>query len=219
MGLSGLPGFGCLFIFPLFGKLSIIVSNIFSCPFFLSSSGTSITQKYMEPLTLSQRSLKLFSFLFSLFQILLCFRYFHHSIFQLTDLFFFFFFFACLFASVILLLIPSSVLFHLSYCAFHLCFLFSSPTISLLKFASVFLICGFILCICASILFLTFWITFAFITLSFFQANLAPSFVACSSVVSFSLTDCVMVSADCRAAFPLACRVGTQRVEWDQCFE
>ena len=112
MRLSGLPGFGCLFISPLLGKFSIIIfSNIFLCFFFLSSSGTSIIQ-ILEPLILSQRSLKLFSFLFSLFQILLCFRYFHHSIFRLTYLAFF----VCLFAFVILLLVPFSVLLHLLLC-------------------------------------------------------------------------------------------------------
>ena len=120
MGLSGLPGFGCLFISPLLGKFSIIIfSNIFLCFFFLSSSGTSISQ-ILEPLKLSQRSLKLFSIPFSLSQILLCFRYFHHSIFQLTYLAFF----VCLFTSVILLLVPSNVLFHL--------LLWFSPLLSIL---------------------------------------------------------------------------------------
>ena len=129
MRLSGLPGFGCLFISPLLGKFSIIIfSNIFLCFFFLSSSGTSIIQ-ILEPLILSQRSLKLLSFLFSLFQILLCFRYFHHSIFQLTYLAFF----VCLHL-LFCYWFPLAYCF-ICYCAFHHCFLFSSSAISLLKFS------------------------------------------------------------------------------------
>ena len=48
--------------FPILGKFSAIISSsIFSCPFFLSSSGTPVIQM-LGHLTLSQRSLKLFSF-------------------------------------------------------------------------------------------------------------------------------------------------------------
>ena len=54
--------------FPILGKLStIIVSSILSCPFFLSySSGTPMI-RMLGHLTLSQMSLRLYSFLFILF--------------------------------------------------------------------------------------------------------------------------------------------------------
>ena len=73
--------------FPILGKfLTIISSNIFSYPLILSSSSqTPMIQ--MLCLMLSQRSLRLFSFLLILF-FLLRFIYFHHSIFQLTCLLF-----------------------------------------------------------------------------------------------------------------------------------
>ena len=67
--------------------LTIISSDIFSHPFFFSSSGTLIIQM-LVCLMLFQRSLRLFSFPFIVFFILLCFSCFHHSIFQLTYPFF-----------------------------------------------------------------------------------------------------------------------------------
>ena len=71
--------------FSMFGKfLTISSSNIFSYPYFFSSSGSPIIWMLVH-LVLSQRSLRLFSFLFSLFFfILLCFSYFYHSVCQLT---------------------------------------------------------------------------------------------------------------------------------------
>ena len=86
--------------FPLLGNFSTIFSlNIFSDPFFFSSSsGTPIIRMLML-LVLSQRPLRLSSILFF---ILLLGSYFHHSIFQLTYLFF------CLSHSA---MIPSSVFF------------------------------------------------------------------------------------------------------------
>ena len=93
--------------FPILRMFSAVISsNIFSCPFLLSS-GTPLIQM-LGWLTLSQRSLKLLSFLFILFVCLffpLCFIYFYHSIFQLTYLFFCF----------TLLLVPSRV-FLICYC-------------------------------------------------------------------------------------------------------
>ena len=70
--------------FPILGKFSTLISSsIFSWPFFLSS-GTPMIQM-LGCLTLSQRSLRLSSFLFILFFFFpLCFIYFHHSIFHLT---------------------------------------------------------------------------------------------------------------------------------------
>ena len=71
--------------------LTIISSNIFSCHFPLSSSGTSMIWM-LESLTLSQMSLSLFTFPFILFFFLLffplCFIYFHHSILYLNYTFF-----------------------------------------------------------------------------------------------------------------------------------
>ena len=72
--------------FPILGKFSTIISSsIFSWPFFLSSSfGTPMIQM-LGHLTLSQRSLRLSSFL--LFRFLffpLCLIYFNQSIFYLT---------------------------------------------------------------------------------------------------------------------------------------
>ena len=100
--------FGTLVFFNLGGcflphlrkLLTIISSNIFSCPYFLSSSGTLMIWM-LGYLTLSQRSLSLSLFNFILFLFSFCFIYFHHSIFQPLVL---------SFASVILLLISSRVL-------------------------------------------------------------------------------------------------------------
>ena len=85
MGFLGLYGIS----FPILGKfLTIISSNIFSYPFYLSSSsGTSIIQMLMC-LILLQLSLRLSSFLFILFSLFYCFSYFHHFIFLLTYPFF-----------------------------------------------------------------------------------------------------------------------------------
>ena len=61
--------------FPILGKFSTFISsNIFSCPFLLSSSSGTPMIQMVECLTLSQRSLRLSSFLFILF----FFIYFHH---------------------------------------------------------------------------------------------------------------------------------------------
>ena len=73
--------------FPIFEKFFIIISSsIFLCPFFLSSfsSGTPMFQM-VGRLKLSQRSVRLSSFLLFFFSSLL---YFHHSISHLTYLFF-----------------------------------------------------------------------------------------------------------------------------------
>jgi len=68
--------------FPISGNFSTIISSSsFSCPFFLSSSGTPIIQ-ILICLTLSQLSLRLSSFILIIFH--LYFIYFHHSIFHLT---------------------------------------------------------------------------------------------------------------------------------------
>ena len=57
--------------FPILGmSLTIIFSSIFSCPFFLSSSGTPMI-RMLEHLMLSWRSLRFSSFVFILFSFLL----------------------------------------------------------------------------------------------------------------------------------------------------
>ena len=69
--------------FPILGKfLTVISSNNFSCIFFVSSSSGTPMIQMLGPLTLSQRSLRLSSFLLILFSSLV--HYFHHSIFHLT---------------------------------------------------------------------------------------------------------------------------------------
>ena len=58
--------------FPILGKFSTIISSsIFSCPFFLSSSSGTPMIQMLGHLTLSQRSLRLSSFLLILFASLL----------------------------------------------------------------------------------------------------------------------------------------------------
>ena len=66
MDLFGFPGLGWLF--PMLGKFLTIISNIFSYPFFFSSSGIFIIQVLVH-LMLSHRSLRLSSFLFILFSL------------------------------------------------------------------------------------------------------------------------------------------------------
>ena len=86
-----LPGILCTsstwvaIYFPMLGKFSTIISsNIFSGPFSLSSpSGTPIMRMLVH-LMLSQRSLRLSSFFFTLFHG----SEFHHSVFQVTSPFF-----------------------------------------------------------------------------------------------------------------------------------
>ena len=92
--------------FPILGKFS----TIFSCPLFLSSSGTPMSQM-LGHLTLSQRSLRLSSsLLIPFFFFPLCFIYFHHSIFHLTYPIF------CLSYSTVGSLQSA---FDLSYCIMH----------------------------------------------------------------------------------------------------
>ena len=68
LGFFGLGGY----FFPLLGKFwTITSSNIFPCPFFLSSSSGTPMISMLEHLTLSQRSLRLSSLLVILFSSLL----------------------------------------------------------------------------------------------------------------------------------------------------
>ena len=85
-GTLGFLDLGGYFL-PNLGKFSTIISSsIFSQPFFLSSSSGTPMIRMLGHLALSQRSLRLSSFLLILFFFLfpLCFIYFHHSIFHLT---------------------------------------------------------------------------------------------------------------------------------------
>ena len=69
--------------FPILGKFSAIISSSnFSWPFFLSSSSGTPMIQMLGHFTLSQRPLRLSSFLLILFS--LCFIYLHHFIFYLT---------------------------------------------------------------------------------------------------------------------------------------
>ena len=72
--------------FPILGKFSTIISlSVFSWPFFLSSSSGIHIIRMLGHLILSQRCLRLSSFLSVLsFFCHLCFIYFQHSIFHLT---------------------------------------------------------------------------------------------------------------------------------------
>ena len=94
--------------FPILGKFSTIISSsIFSWPFFLPSSSGTPTIRMLGHLTLSQRSLRLSSFL------LILFSFFPSASFISTILSS-----TCLIlssASVLLVLVPSGV-FNLSYC-------------------------------------------------------------------------------------------------------
>ena len=97
--------------FPILGKFStIIFSSIFSWPFFLSSSSGTPMIQMLGHLTLSQRSLRLSSFILTFFFFPLCFIYFHHCIFHLTYPIF------CLSYSTVGFL---QSVFDLSYCIIH----------------------------------------------------------------------------------------------------
>ena len=92
--------------------LTIISSNIFSDPFSFSSSSGAPIIRMLVYLMLSQRSLRLSSFLFILFS-LFCYSAVISTILSSSSL-------IHSSASVILLLIPSSVFFN--YCVVHHCF-------------------------------------------------------------------------------------------------
>ena len=147
--------------FPMLGKFSTIISsNIFSDPFFFSSSsGTPIIQM-LVCLVLSQRSLRSFSIFFILFS-LLCSSAVISTILSSSSL-------IHSFASVILLLIPSSVFFISVIVLFFSVCLFFSSSRSLLNTSCIF-------SIYVSILFLRFWIIFTIITLNYFLCKLPIS--------------------------------------------
>ena len=149
---------------------------------------------------LSQRSLRLSSFLFTLFS-LFCSMAVISTILSSRSL-------ICSSASVILLLIPSSV-FFISLTVLFNCLFFSTSR-SLLN-------TSYMVLICATILFLRSWIIFTIITLNSFSGRLCistslvillgfylfPSSGTYSPALSFCLTfcDCDFCSAGCRVVF------------------
>ena len=156
--------------FPMLGKFLIIISsNIFSDPFFSSSSsGTPIIQM-LVCLMLSQRSLRLSSILFLLFSLFYSPPVIS-TILSSSSLI------HC-FASVTLLLIPSRI-FYISVIVLFItvCLLFSSSR-SLLNISCIF-----------SILFLTFWIIFTIVTPNSFSGRLSilSSFIWSCMFLPFS---------------------------------
>ena len=97
--------------FPILGTFSTIISSsIFPWSFFLSSSGTPMI-RVLGRLTLSQRSLRFYSFLLILFSFFL-YVSFISTILSSTSL-------ILSSASIILLLVPSRVFFYLFYCIIH----------------------------------------------------------------------------------------------------
>ena len=139
--------------------------------FYYSSSGTPIIRMLVH-LMLSQRSLRLLNSFHSFFFILLCGRYFHYFILQVTY---------PSSASVILLLIPSREFVISFIVLFIIVYLLFSSSRSLLNGPCIF-----------SILFPRFWITFTIITLNSFSGRLPISssfvwsdgFLPCSFICS-----------------------------------
>ena len=160
--------------FPILGKFSTIISSsIFSWPFFLfSSSGTPMIQM-LGCLTLSQRSLRLSSFLLIHFSFILS-DSFISTILSSNSL-------ILPSVSVILLLVPSRVFFksHLLCYSLYIDFFISSR--SLLNISCIFSIFVSRLFICNSILFSRFWIIFTIIIQNF----LSGRFPISSSLVWF----------------------------------
>jgi len=173
--------------FPILGKFSTIISSsIFSQPFFLSSSSGTPMFQMLGHLTLSQRSLRLSSFLLILFFFFpLCFIYFHHSIFHRTYSFF------CLSYSTVDSL--QSVFYLLLHNSLLIDFLISSR--SLLTISCIFSILVSRLFICNSILFSRFWIVFIIIILNSFSGRLpiSSSFVWFDGHLSCSFTCCIFL--------------------------
>ena len=150
--------------FPNLGKFSTIISpSIFSCPFFLSSSFGTLMIQILRCWALSQRSLRLSSFLLILFPPL-CLIYFHHSIFHLTYPLF------CLNYSTTGSL---QIAFDLSYFKlFIIGWLFFISSRSLLNISCIFSILVSSLFIFNSILLSIFWIFFTIIILNSFSSRL-----------------------------------------------
>ena len=126
--------------FPILGNFSTIISsNIFSCPFLLSSSGIPVILN-VGCLMLSQRCLRPSSLLLILFFFMVfCFSYFHQCIFQLTYLFL---------PQLLYCWFPP-VYFYSQLFIVHYCLFFNSSRSSL-NISYILLICASSLFICAS---------------------------------------------------------------------
>ena len=165
--------------------LTIFSSTIFSYPFLLSSSWTTMIRMLLC-LMLSLMSLRLSSLFLSFFFIVFCFSYFQHFIFQLTYPFF------CLSYSTVGSLQYIS---NLYYCLLIVDCLFFNPSRSLLNIYCIFLIHASSLFICASILFSRFWICFTIIILNFFSGRLpiSSSFVWSCGFLPCSFICCMFL--------------------------
>ena len=171
----GLSCFGTIWVswtlvaisFPILGKFSTIISShIFSCPFLLSSSARTPMIQMLGHLTLSQRSLRLSSFVLILSSFFpLCSIYFHHSFTSLI----------LSSASAVLLLFPSRVLLIWVITLFIIGQLFFTSSRSLLNTSCIFSVLVSRLFICNSIWFSRFWIIFTIIILNYFSGGLLSS--------------------------------------------
>ena len=219
LGFSALPELGWLFHFPWYGSFQLFkyfwIFKYFprSFPSLFCPSGTPIMQILMH-LVLSQRSLRVSSFLFILFS-LSHESDFHHSVFQFTYPFFCLSYsaidyFSVFFISVIVLSISvySLVLLGLCYTFFvsqsvpH--FFFRDLGSSLL-----------------SLLWILFWIdcliSSSFSCYSGVLFYLLPSSGSCFSAVSFCLTCCDwdFSSASCRVGCNSSCFYGLLPGGWN----
>ncbi|XP_049565758.1 uncharacterized protein LOC125964388 [Orcinus orca] len=161
--------------FPMLGMFSTIISsNIFSVPFFFSSSSGTPIIRMLVRLVLSQRSLRLSSVLFIAFS-LFCSAVVISTILSSRSL-------IRSSASVILLLIPSRV-FLISFIVLFIvvCFIFSSSR-SLLNVSCI-----------LSVLFPRFWIIFTIVILNCFSGRMpiCSSFVRSGGFLSCSFICCV----------------------------
>ena len=165
--------------FPISGKFSIIISSsIFSWTFFLSSSSGTPMIQMLGHLTLSQRSLRLSSFLLILFSSLLhLFPPFYLPL-NLS------------YASVILLLVPSRLLLISVIALFITDYLFFISSRSLLNISCIFSILVSCLFICNFILCSRFWIIFTIIILNSFSGRLPifSAFLGFGGLLSCSFT-------------------------------
>ena len=189
MSWNVLPGFilfGTLWVswtsvaisFPILGKFSTTISSsIFSRTFFLSSSSGTPMIQMLGHLTLSQRSLRLSSFLLILFS----------SLFHLFPPFYLPPHLASLLPQLFYCWFPPSA-FYVRYCIIHWPFFISSR--SLLNISYIFSILVSNLFICDSILFLKFWIICTIIILNSFSGRLpiSSSFVWFGGHLSYFFT-------------------------------
>ena len=205
-----------VFPFPGLGNFS---PKKFSVIFFLASPSQTPKMWMLVYSSLSQRPLNVSSILKILFvvvaviQWLLVFQSLIHSS-----------------ASSGLLLIPSSVFFVSVIMLLMVDSLFFISSMLLLNVSCIFSIHASILFICASILFLKFWVICTVITMNSFSGRLPifslfvwfgiPWSAACFSVFSLCLIFCVwgLLYVGCKIIVPLTCGACSHCVGLDQCF-